>query len=274
MEKYAVFLDLDGTLLNSRKELTRRTYDALKLAWERGAYIVPASGRLYAGMPEEIRALPFVRYTVDVNGAEVYDSTERRVLRAEEIPTERALEIYALFDGYDGIYDCYAGGEAYMPREMYEKVADYIFDPNYIKIVRELRKPTDDFKGFVARSFASVQKVQIFFRSMTERAGALRTLPELLPDCAVTSSVSNNIEINSARANKGDAVKFLCGYLGVPIKNAIAFGDGTNDIAMLKIAGMGVAMGNATDSVKAAADCVAATCDEEGVAEFLERLFS
>ena len=274
MEKYAIFLDLDGTLLNSKKELTRRNYDALARAAERGAYIVPTTGRIYMGMPYEIRSLPFVRYTVNVNGAEVYDAAEKRVLHAEEIEPGRAQEIFDILKTFDGLYDCYAEGRGYMPRDCYERIDDYIFDPLYNRMVHELREPVDDFSGFIAGRFKSVQKIQIFFCDMAERARAFEILTRTLTDCAVTSSVPTNIEINSARANKGEALLFLCSYLGVPVKNAVAFGDGINDLSMLRSAGTGVAMANADADIKAAADAVTASCDEDGVAAFLEAFFA
>ncbi|MBQ5514537.1 MAG: HAD hydrolase family protein [Oscillospiraceae bacterium] len=67
--------------------------------------------------------------------------------------------------------------------------------------------------------------------------------------------------------------RFLCSYLGVPIENSVAFGDGSNDITMIRAAGTGVAMGNAIDEVKRAAKLVAAGNDEDGVALTLEKLF-
>ncbi len=72
----------------------------------------------------------------------------------------------------------------------------------------------------------------------------------------MTSSISSNIELNSLDANKGAALKTLCGLLGVGIEETLTFGDGSNDLTMLSAAGTGAAMLNASDKVKAAADIV------------------
>ena len=78
-------LDLDGTLLNSQKELTPRTRDALYAAAEAGVEIVPTTGRFFTGMPEVIQKLPFLHYAITINGAQVYDSLESRTLLREEL---------------------------------------------------------------------------------------------------------------------------------------------------------------------------------------------
>ena len=79
-----------------------------------------------------------------------------------------------------------------------------------------------------------------------------------------------NVEITSVRATKGTALTWLCGHLGISPADAVAFGDSSNDLAMIEAAGDGVAMGNASPEVKAAADHVAPPCAEAGVARYLE----
>ena len=76
----------------------------------------------------------------------------------------------------------------------------------------------------------------------------------------------NNLEINAEEATKGNALLWLADYLGIPREETMAFGDGENDISMLKAAGIGVAMGNASDQIKEAADEVTLTNDQDGVA--------
>ena len=109
---------------------------------------------------------------------------------------------------------------------------------------------------------------------MEERARQLRLLPELFPELAVTSSVRNNIELNLASANKGAALEALCRHLGVAMEETVAFGDGTNDLTMLRAAGLGVAMGNAAPELKAAADMVTDDNEQAGVARVINEILS
>lgn len=90
------------------------------------------------------------------------------------------------------------------------------------------------------------------------------------PELCRTSSIPVNVEITSVRATKGTALTWLCGHLGISPADAVAFGDSSNDLAMIEAAGDGVAMGNSSLEVKAAADHVAPPCDEAGVARYLE----
>ena len=86
-------LDLDGTLLNSQKELTLRTRDALYAAAGAGVEIVPTTGRFFTGMPEVIQKLPFLHFAITINGAQVYDIREKKAVSTAEIPLETALRV-------------------------------------------------------------------------------------------------------------------------------------------------------------------------------------
>ena len=102
-----VALDLDGTLLDSGKNLSVANRDALVAAAERGIHIVPTTGRFFGGMPESVRELPFVRYAITVNGAQVYDRETDTAIVREELPLGTALAVMRYLDGFDVIYDCY-----------------------------------------------------------------------------------------------------------------------------------------------------------------------
>ena len=105
----------------------------------------------------------------------------------------------------------------------------------------------------------------MFFSDMEERRKVLEEL-KILKTSKVCSGMPNNIEINHSEVNKGNALKWLCKKLGIDISELIAFGDGGNDIDMIKAAGCGVAMANGCDEIKRCADVITRTNDEEGVA--------
>ena len=100
-----IALDLDGTLLNSNKELTERNYRALEAAAAKGIQIVPTIGRLYDGMPQMIRDLPFVNYAITINGAQVRHVHTGEVLYRAEIPWQQAVELMKYFDTLPVVYD-------------------------------------------------------------------------------------------------------------------------------------------------------------------------
>ena len=97
--KYKIIaFDLDGTLLNDVKEIPEENLRMLHRAAECGVQLVPATGRIYPGLPEQLRALPFVRYCICVNGAQVYDAWEKKVICRAEIPAARAIELAEFMD--------------------------------------------------------------------------------------------------------------------------------------------------------------------------------
>lgn len=269
MSVKVILLDLDGTLLNSDKTVSAANYAALERAAAMGVHIVPATGRFYEGLPEVVRNLPFVRYVVSVNGAEIYDAKENKVLHREELEPEEAVAIYEYLSGLPALCDAYVEGWGYMDRSYYARIDEFATEPYVVKMLKELRTPVDDMKAFLAQH--KTQKVMAFFNDMDRRAVELERVKALFPNTAISSSIANNIEVNAKKATKGGALLNLCQVLGVDVKDTMAFGDGSNDLAMIQNAGIGVAMGNAYPSLKEAADYVTLTCDEDGVAHAIEK---
>lgn len=266
-----IALDLDGTLLNAKKELTPVCRQALESAADAGILIVPATGRFFDAMPEAVRALPFLRYAITINGAQALDIQRARSIYRAEIPCRQAIEIMSYLDALPVIYDCYMNDCGWMTRSFQQQAETFTPDPYSIAMIRELRRPVDELKRFLAEHGADVQKIQLFTRDAALRAELLAHLAERFEALSVSSSVPNNVEINNIRANKGDALQKLAAHLGIPIANTMAFGDGLNDISMIRTAGLGVAMGNAVPEVLAIADAVTASCDADGVAEGILR---
>ncbi|MBR5410733.1 MAG: HAD family hydrolase [Clostridia bacterium] len=267
-----VALDLDGTLLDSDKRLSKENDLVLARAAGEGVTVVPATGRFYEAMPEEIRRLPYVRYVIEVNGAGVVDlETGEKLVRAD-IPWDEAVAIMEVLDGCDVIYDCFSGGQAFMGRAHYDRIPEFAPDRHYYKMLTELRQPVDDLKAFLRETKRPIQKTQFFFRDMDLRARLLKEFPARFSGYTVTSSVVNNIEITHKNANKGHALTALGTALGIDVADSMAFGDDLNDVPMLLAAGVGVAMANAGPEAKAAADLIAPSNDENGVAIVLARV--
>ena len=267
-----IALDLDGTLLNSDKELSDENREALKRAAEAGIEIVPATGRFYQGMPEAIRSLPFVHYVISVNGAEVYDVGKGTALCRAEIPWEQGVSAMEYLDTLPVIYDCYQNGWGWMTKSHYDLAEDYAVSDHHLAMIRNLRTPVRDLKELLRARKEGIQKIQFLFRDADLRRELLSALPEKFPNFAVTTSIPNNIELNSPEATKGHAIKSLAKCLRIPVSRTMAFGDDLNDMSMLKTAGIGVAMGNAKEEVKKAADFVTEDCDSDGVAKALRQL--
>ena len=266
-----ILLDLDGTLLTSDKQISPANYGALERCAAAGIHIVPSTGRFYSGMPAVVRDLPFVRYVVAVNGAQVYDVKEDKVLCREEIAIDDALRVFDELDRLPVIYDCYQDESGYDDAAMYARIDEFISDPHVNAMVKATRKPVPDLRAFLRERGRPVQKLQMFFKDMDRRAAELERLPGLFPDMAVSSSITNNIEFNAKNANKGQALRFLCRHLGLDVSESMSFGDSGNDLSMILAAGVGVAMANADPALLSAADYVTDTNDNDGVAKAIAK---
>lgn len=267
-----IALDLDGTLLTTEKELTAENEAALRRAAGAGIEIIPATGRFYGAIPENVRSLPYLHYAITVNGAQIYDIREDRPLFRSEIPWRRAVEIMEYLDTLPVIYDCYMDNWGWMTRALYDRASDFAPHRHSLEMLQKMRTPVPELKAHLAEVGHDVQKIQMFFRDMELRARAMADMKARFPDLAVSSSIPRNVELNSLEATKGVALEKLATHLGIGRADIMAFGDDLNDVTMLRTAGLGVAMANAGPEARDAADWITGSCDESGVALALNRL--
>lgn len=274
-----VALDLDGTLLDSEKRLSEVNRDALARAAEKGVEIVPTTGRFFGMMPPAVRDLPFVRYAITINGAQVYDRETDTAIVRDEIPLDMALGVMEVLDRYDVIYDCYRQNWGWMTAALQEKAADYATNEHYLRMVREFRKPVPELKAHLRETAVNgdVQKIMLFAANR-ERSAAIDRLRGLsdeiaarFPEIKVTASTWNNLELNIRTAHKGNALRRFAEHLGLTLENCMAFGDGMNDFTMVEAAGLGIAMANAEPEVKRVAKDMVPSNDEDGVARGIEK---
>ena len=264
-------LDLDGTLLDSRKRITRRTLDALEAAAAQGVHIVPTTGRFFDAMPDCVRALPFVRYAVTINGAAVFDRAADAIVAREELALEKALAVFDIFDRFDVIYDCYQENWGWITKSMVAKADDYTPNAFYAEMTRTLRTRVPELKAYLREKGRDIQKALAYARDPTILPGLMEALKAEIPGIFVTMSNPRMVEVNSEHCHKGNALRQLAAHLGFGIGAVMAFGDGLNDLTMVREAGTGVAMANAEPEVKAVAKIVTRSNDEDGVAAVIER---
>ena len=272
-----IAFDLDGTLFDDRKHLPEENRVALKAAKEAGIVLVPVTGRILQGLPEELMKLDLFRYFIFANGASVYDLETETQLSGACIPPDLAVRICEHMDTLPVLYDCYRGEWGYMTQWMYETAPEFFaLEPEILKLVKRLRKPVPELKENIRQVNVPLEKLQMYFRpeQMAERERQLAELPRLFPEIIATSSLKNNIEINSVLAGKGRALRELCAHLGIDPAESVAFGDGLNDADMLKTAGYGVAMQNAVEAVKQKADAIIENNNDAGVGKEIFRLLA
>ena len=266
-----IALDMDGTLLDSQKNVSERNRRALTACAEKGIWVVPATGRAGHGIAPEIKALPGVRYAIATNGGVVTDLLEGRNLKTCAISNEQTLSILRRLDEYPAMYDPYIEGWAITQPEFIEHLDRYGLSPVMQRMVHATRRTVPNIIRYVEETKKEAEKINVFFgeEHMGERERLRREL-EQIEGLFVSSSLPNNLEINREEATKGNALLWLADYLNIPHSSVMAFGDRENDVSMLRAAGIGVAMGNAIDKAKEAAAYVTSSNDDDGVAAALE----
>lgn len=265
-----IALDLDGTLLDSQKRLSQRNEEALNECIRRGIEIVPCTGRIWNGIPDFIRNIPGIHYAITINGAVVEDVINHRVLRERKMTVKQGLEILELAKNFETMYDVYVDGQGYGEARFMDHMERYGVNPGIRDMVRRTRMIVPDMIEKVKELGKPVEKINYFFNDLEERARAKAAL-EARGDVFISSSFRNNLEINLNGATKGDGICCLAEHLGLKPEETMGFGDGENDITMMKMAGIGVAMANGEDSVKEAADYVTDINDADGVALAIEK---
>lgn len=267
-----IAMDLDGTLLDTQKKLSDFSRSVLEEAIDRGITVLASTGRAESGLPDFIRNFPGMRYAVTSNGARVLDLQERKVLYEAKLTYEESKDLVEIITDYDAMLEIYYDGVGYAPARELARIERYLTSPPMRTYMRTTRIPVDDVKALFYEKQKPLDKVQGLFVDWDENRAARKRIAEIHPDVAVTGALNNNIEANAKNAKKGLALIALAEMLGIAPEEVMAFGDGSNDIDMLKRAGVGVAMDNSQESVKEAADYITDSNDEDGVAKAIRKL--
>ncbi len=260
--------DMDGTVLNSQKVITPRTRAALLAALEAGKDVLFATGRSYSEVKPYLKDFPQMRYLLTVSGASVVDlRAEKSICRHPFSPgtVEKVLNALA---GIDVMISHFVGEEVCLSSRFRGRFDDYGCGC-YTKLGEDCAMWLPDASAYCLEHTEETYKLNAFFRYDEDFARATELLKDF--DVTLARALKNNYEISPKGVSKGTGLTALCEYIGLPIAQAIAIGDEGNDVEMLRAAGLGVAMGNAIDAAKAAADVTVADCDHDGVAEAIER---
>ncbi len=259
--------DLDGTLVRSDGSISGRTRKALAAVEEAGAVLVLVTGRPPRWMAPVVEETGHRGIAVCANGALVYDLHTERVVRSHLIDADAAAEVvaalrrdipgiaFAVEKGpVDGVPGGFAREEVYRPRwdvaEVEVAPVEELFAAGAVKLLARHEEMGSDELLAVAR----------------QSLGALAE--------ATHSSNDGLLEISASGISKASGLASLAEEHGVDAAEVVAFGDMPNDVPMISWAGHGVAVENAHPDVKAVADEVTASNDDDGVAQVLERLFA
>ncbi|MBR2353964.1 MAG: Cof-type HAD-IIB family hydrolase [Clostridia bacterium] len=255
--------DLDGTLLNTKVQVSEENWEAVRQMTEAGVHFVPSSGRAFYEMPAFIRESPYVRYVIHSDGSAIYDKQTGESVRLS-MSRERShllLDVLAEYENDASIRHC---GRVYTDAATNtEEFHRYNrMDDGWVWHTFAYYEPTENFDQF-CRDLDGIDMLCTFFHSADEQEICRKRLEGL--GYHVVSSHPCNLEVYAPTAGKGSALLALAKRLGIAPDATIAVGDSPNDSDMIRKAGLGLAMGNACEELKAIAREVICTNDEHAM---------
>lgn len=265
-----IALDIDGTLLNSKKEVTPACAEAVREAAAAWKTVVFCTGRAVSELEEFFPLLPDIRWAVFASGAGLYDIEKRKTFAMRGIPRPDADAVLALAKTKDLMPQLVIGDRDVIQSSHMERLEHFhmgIYRPLYERAMTLV----PDVYAYAAACREDFLKINLYHADPQERVRTRRQLEHLSME-KVYSEVSS-LECSAMGVSKGSGLLRLCDVLRVPASACIAVGDADNDIPMIQAAGLGVAMGNAAENVRAAAGRVVADCDHDGCAEAIRLAF-
>lgn len=265
-----IALDLDGTTLTGRSEISPRTVEALHRAMEQGVHIVISTGRPWCSLPEAIFGIDGLEYMITSNGAAITRISGRERIY-ENCNEPAAVErIVALLRGRGFSVDAFTDGQAYIGAAEYREMKENGCSFRDADYVLRTRRPVADIFDFMLEHKDRLENISIVFRREEDQKEVMRQLAAM-DDITLTSSFHNNLEIGGPTTSKADALRFLMRRLSIDSDRLLACGDSPNDSRMIELARIGIVMGNASEHMKARADFVTDTNDNDGVAKAIEK---
>jgi Cof subfamily protein (haloacid dehalogenase superfamily) len=265
-----VAIDVDGTLVNSENHLTEATKAAVQEVMSKHIGVTLVSGRARLTMTHFLAELGITLPFISSSGAHIIDPVSNKTLYYSAMPTEvlsvivehaRAVPVPIIFQESDRIF--YEGSQELLQylSDTYKidiTVADDV-KANFIQVDDILQVHAEPTKVYMCHDPAIVQDIEA-------------KLKQYHFPIYMTYSAPPYLEITSSNATKGEAIQRLAKHLHIPLERILAIGDSRNDLSMFEVVGKRVAMGNAVPEVRAAADLIAPTNDENGVAWTLRNI--
>ena len=256
-KKYQVIaLDMDGTVLNDKKEVGQRTRAAIHKALAAGREVVFCTGRSYAEMGGILQEFPDMHYLCGESGALLYDLKKNVPLKLLSIPEREISRIRETIAGRD-----------IMPH--------FISEGRSIVNCAQLRRmeyyQMGAYQSAYLRTAMEVEDESFVLRPSKEREKTRKDLEQQQLFLTMVDSEISSLECTSQGVSKATGLNALCSELGISLEQVIMVGDADNDCEALRAAGLSVAMGNANRRVKTLCDVQVADNNHDGCAQAIEK---
>jgi Cof subfamily protein (haloacid dehalogenase superfamily) len=259
-----IAIDMDGTLLKEDKSVSEITKEAIERARKKGVKVVITTGRPVEGITRYLKELNLVGeedYVISFNGCLIQKARSGKVIYKSILKGSDLTYLYEIGKKLNVNMHAFSNLGCITPK--LSKYTEFEVKAN------DMPANIVDFSAI--KPDEEIDKVMMVDEpEILEEA--IKKLPkEVYDKYTVVKSTPFFLEFLNRNSNKGEGVKVLAKYLGIDLKEVICIGDAGNDLHMIKFAGLGVAMGNAFEEIKKAADYITSTNEEDGVAEVIEK---
>ncbi len=266
MKKYKLIaFDMDGTLLNSKKEIDKSSIDAIKYATEEGKIVILSTGRCPSQLQMYINDIPNLRYLNCLSGAIVYDLKEQKYIYTKTMPLETVKTLMDITKGHDVMIELLYN-DTFVQKNQCDIIEEYgmgVYKEQYQKWAMIIDNLIEEFLN----APFEIGKVNFYTKTPEERDVVFKKIIDANLDIETAYAETTSIEISSKNTDKSVGLEKLCEHLNIPIEETIAVGDADNDIGIFKKAGLKIAMGNANKNIKALADVIVNDCDNSGCSQ-------
>lgn len=265
-----ICIDMDGTLLNDKKTVNKENIEAIKKAHDKGVKIAICTGRLFASAKYFGALIGVQAPIIASNGAYIREKDRDEVIYESILGVDKCRKIQSVVGTYDFDYyynrcDCVISAKDYPEEYGYVAANKVIPDEYKVKLVK-----SHDINKTIEEDGDKILKCICMSRDREKLISAKQKL-ELFNEFEIVSSGYDNIEIMNKEVSKGHACGVLASFYNLSREEVMCIGDNGNDISMIEYAGMGVAMGNASDEVKKIANFITDTNNNSGVAKAIEK---
>lgn len=257
-----VAVDMDGTLLNSRGEITPATVAVIRKLADKDVVFTISTGRPIQGVAKYSESLGLKGPVITYNGAMIVNAEDNKVLFEQGLLREDARRIWELGQKYNTTMCIWAGNQLYGNR-LDEKIQDYKKLSDVEPILAEDIEALLDIGITKILWYDEVERIEEFLTSLSS---------DLFLEVSYCTSKPTFLEFFSKKVSKAVAMEKIGEMLGIARDEMVAIGDGLNDLSMIQYAGLGVAMGNAAQKVKDNAQLITDTNEEDGVKKVLEKI--
>lgn len=268
----AILLDFDGTALQKDQiYISLKNMHAIRRALDQGVYIIPSTGRSADMQPPQIDKDPRIRYFITSGGARVLDRQTGEILYKHVFTPEQSAYLCGIFADKNIYAEVAAEGKIYVEKQLADKLHEYPIPGHHVWYIEDNRLvPVDNFENYFLERGIGIEKVNMY--------GIPKELQQQIYDAVEATGYAHipdppakNMQFFPSDLDRTVAIDILIKRLGITMDEVMSIGDNVIDVPAIKASGIGVAMGNASDAVKAAADFVTLPYDQDGVALAIEK---